>query len=137
MVIIMESLTDIELAGRATGGDTEAFAFLVDRHYMLAYRVAYKWCGVKENAEDITQEVFIKLGRSIHGFNGDSKFTTWLYRITVNTTKDFLRNNSRKAANEANYIKEAAFLSSGTEGSDNPVSSEELYSALEGYLSKA
>lgn len=137
----MENMSDIELVERTHRGDREAFACLVNRHYMLVYRVAYKWCGMKENAEDITQEVFVKLARVIHGFKGNSKFVSWLYRIAVNTTKDFLRSNSRKMANEAAYVEEKlsnALHSSVTinENADNQVSSKIVYSALDSLSSK-
>jgi RNA polymerase sigma factor (sigma-70 family) len=102
----INGLSDRELVGRAVGGDSSMFECLVNRHYMLVYRVAYKWCGIRENAEDITQEVFVKLARAIHGFKGGSAFRTWLYRITVNTAKDYLRSSARKVANEGAYIKE-------------------------------
>ncbi len=123
-------LADIELVERATGGDGRAFESLVSRHYELVYRVAYKWCGVRENAEDITQEVFVKLARSIEGYKGSSAFMTWLYRVTVNTAKDYIRANARKINNESAYMKEEAYAGRANSSDSNPASSEELYRAL-------
>jgi RNA polymerase sigma-70 factor (ECF subfamily) len=92
----MESFSDMKLVERSQGNDSSAFENLVTRHYMTVYRAAYRWCGVKEDAEDITQDVFIKLARKLKTFAGKSSFKTWLYRITVNTAKDFGRKRSTR-----------------------------------------
>lgn len=62
----------------------------------MIYRVAYKWCGRREDAEDITQEVCIKLAEAIHSFRGDAKFSSWLYRLTLNAVRDAQRRDGRK-----------------------------------------
>ena len=87
----MDSYSDIELVERSQNGDEAAFEHLVNRHYKTVYRVSYKWCGVKEDAEDITQEVFVKLTGKLRMFSNRSSFSTWLYRVTINTAKDFGR----------------------------------------------
>jgi RNA polymerase sigma-70 factor (ECF subfamily) len=125
----MTTPEDIELVEKAAAGDSSAFETLVNRHYTLVYRVAYKWCGVKENAEDITQEVFCKLASKIKNFRGEADFKTWLYRVTVNTTKDFFRKSSRLAANQAAYLEDKKIADRKTVA-NNPVSPEELYKAL-------
>ncbi len=79
------------LLKRAINGDGEAFSALVEGAYSMIYRTAYKWCGNQEDAEDIAQEVCIKLGRAIRGFRMDSAFSSWVYRITLNTVRDFQR----------------------------------------------
>ncbi|MBC8394965.1 MAG: RNA polymerase subunit sigma-70, partial [Deltaproteobacteria bacterium] len=61
----MDTYNDIELVTLSVDGDTEAFAHLVKRHYMTVYKAAYKWCGIREDAEDIAQEVFIKLAQKL------------------------------------------------------------------------
>ena len=92
--------------------------------------MAYKWCGIKENAEDITQEVFVKLASKIKSFKGEADFKSWLYRVTVNRTKDLFKKNSRLLANEAAYLQEKKVASQSNNLNDNPVSPEELYIAL-------
>jgi RNA polymerase sigma-70 factor (ECF subfamily) len=84
----MTSASDFELAGLAAGGDENAFTCLLERHYDLIFKVAFKWCGDRDEAGDIAQDVCVKLVRSIGSFDGRSKFKTWLYRITINTAKD-------------------------------------------------
>lgn len=94
---------DADLVARAQAGDRDAFAELVGRHYDFVFRVAWKWCGTKADAEDIAQEVCARLGRAIRGFAGQGAFTTWLYALTLNAARD----HGRKAARETR--KTAAF----------------------------
>jgi RNA polymerase sigma-70 factor, ECF subfamily len=116
----MDTYSDIELVGLSVDGDAEAFEYLVKRHYMTVYKVSYKWCGVREDAEDIAQEVFVKLARRLKTFGRKSSFRTWLYRITVNTAKDF----SRKAATKRVY--EAAFVSEQVLNNPSPLKDEHI-----------
>jgi len=94
----MEKESDQELVELAVSGDAAAFARLIERHYDMIYRVAYKWCGDRTNAEDITQDVCVKLGTVIQSFRADSAFSSWLYRITLNTVRDFQRASKRRHA---------------------------------------
>ena len=80
--------SDEDLVKKAVGGDTEAFADLLGRNYATIYRVAYHFCPNQHDAEDIAQDVCVKLGRSIRGFNGRSQFSSWLYTIILNTAHD-------------------------------------------------
>ncbi len=67
---------------------------LMNVHSRKVYLLAYSYVKDKGLAEDIAQEVFIKCYKSLHHFRGDSQITSWIYRITVNTAKDFLRSKS-------------------------------------------
>lgn len=128
----MEKPSDRELIGRAQRGDREAFEALARQHYSLVYRTAYKWCGTKETAEDVTQEVFIKVGRSIHSFKGGSAFTTWLYRITVNAAKDHFRSESTKRKRLADYADDRWHADQlEAAATSNPVSTGVVYAALD------
>jgi RNA polymerase sigma-70 factor (ECF subfamily) len=80
----LQVLTDLELVRLTKGGDSEAFGELVRRYESKVYRLARRMTDSREDAEDVLQEAFIKAFRSISGFKGKSKFSTWLYRITVN-----------------------------------------------------
>ena len=97
----MENENDHELVGRAVSGDAAAFARLIERHYDMIFRVAFKWCGDREDAEDIAQDVCVKLGTVISGFKGDAAFSSWLYRITLNAVRDFQRASKRRHDNMA------------------------------------
>jgi|TARA_A100001391_G_scaffold51156_2_gene31174 RNA polymerase sigma-70 factor (ECF subfamily) len=82
---------------RAAKGDRAAFAALVSHHYDFLYRTAYKWCGNREDAEDVAQDVCIKLATAISGFDGRSAFTSWLYRIVLNAVRDRQRQGKRRS----------------------------------------
>ena len=84
---------------RASKGDVEAFRLLVQEHSGLVYRVALRILGV-EDAQDASQEIWIRVWRNIRDFRGDSAFTTWLYRITVNTCLSVRRKESRRGERE-------------------------------------
>jgi len=87
------------LAQKAAGGDVSAFARLVEEHSGLVYRVALRILGENE-AQDASQEVWVRVWRNLPGFRGDSAFTTWLYRITVNTCLNERRKVGNRAARE-------------------------------------
>ena len=95
----MSSTQDQAFAIRASKGDVEAFRLLVQEHSGLVYRVALRILGV-EDAQDASQEVWIRVWRNIRDFRGDSAFTTWLYRITVNTCLSVRRKESRRGERE-------------------------------------
>ena len=84
------------LAVRARNGDAQAFAELVEAHYERIYRTAWRWCGNRDDAEDIAQEVCVKLGQAIAGFDGRSAFSSWAYRITLNAVRDWQRAGQRR-----------------------------------------
>lgn len=82
-------ITDEELVARAQGGDREAFGELVARHHGKAYSLALHMClGDVQEAEDLTQEAFLRAFKNINNFRGDSSFYTWFFRIVVNTCLD-------------------------------------------------
>ena len=79
------------ILARARRGELPAFEELVRRHEKRVYAVALRSSGSPEDAEDITQEVFLRAWRSIEEFRGDSGFSTWLFRITMNLCVDHAR----------------------------------------------
>ena len=88
--------SDVSLARRAMAGDRDAFAELVVRHYDFIHRVACKWLGRREDAEDIAQEVCIKLASVLKTFDSRSAFSSWLYRVTLNAVRDSQRASKRR-----------------------------------------
>lgn len=89
----MDTGTDA-LVEAARHGDRDAFAALVDAHYARMFAIALKFCGNRSDAEDITQQACVRLGRGIRQFRGDAAFTTWLYRLVINSATDWYRNRS-------------------------------------------
>ncbi len=87
-------MDDAQLIARAAGGDRAAFVTLVERHRGMVYRMAIQYAGNHHDADDIAQEVFIKVYRSLGGFRRDAQFTSWLYRIAMNACIDHGRRRS-------------------------------------------
>jgi RNA polymerase sigma-70 factor (ECF subfamily) len=82
---------DAALVTRVAGGDASAFEELVRRYRNDVFALAYRFVRSREEAWDISQEVFIKAHRGLRKFRGDASFKTWLMRITANQCKDFLK----------------------------------------------
>jgi RNA polymerase sigma-70 factor, ECF subfamily len=90
---------DRDLVIRASEGDIGAFTKLVRDNSSLVYRVALRMLG-NDDAQDASQEVWVKVWRNIKGFRGESAFTTWLYRITVNTCLSARRKEAHREERE-------------------------------------
>ena len=95
-----ESPTDADevLVSRAQSGDTLAFDQLVVRYSPRLYGMIYHMTSNKEDANDLTQDVFAKAYRSLNRFRGRSSFYTWIYAIGTNMTLNFLKKRNRRAA---------------------------------------
>jgi RNA polymerase sigma factor (sigma-70 family) len=100
-----EELSDAEekrlekkLVLKAQQGDVHAFEELVDRYHGRIYGLTYNMTSNREDAEDLTQEVFVKAFAALPRFKGNSSFYTWLYRIAVNKTINYRKKRNRKRA---------------------------------------
>jgi RNA polymerase sigma-70 factor, ECF subfamily len=87
--------SDEELVSRSQGGDMESFNQLVKRWERPIYALAYRTLGREEDARDVAQETFLRAFRSIGGFRGQAKFSSWLYRIALNLCRDWMRRDRR------------------------------------------
>lgn len=96
-------LSDNALAEMAAQGDGQAFSSLLERHYDRIFRIALRFCGVREDAEDIAQDVCISLASALRGYRGEAGFTTWLYRIVVNRVRDAQRKASTSERMHRDY----------------------------------
>ena len=92
------SLSDEKLVRNALGGDESAFSQLFDGYRQLVYSTAYRFLQNVEEAQDATQEIFIKIFRSLQNWDsGKSKFSTWIYQIAANHSIDSWRSRKRRA----------------------------------------
>ncbi len=99
--------TDLD---RARQGDREAFGRLVQRYQRRVYAAALHILGNHSDADDVTQETFVRAYRGLASFDGRADFFTWMYRITVNTALNALRSDKRGAALQARGNAEVAHI---------------------------
>ena len=92
----LRSLDETELIARTQNGDAEAFTPIVHRYRERIYKLIYRWVHHHETAEDLCQEVFLKAWQALPKFRGGSLIYSWLYRIAINCSRDFLRNQHRQ-----------------------------------------
>ena len=107
-------LTDNELVQKIVkSNDTHLFAVLYDRHVTMVYNKCYGFASSKEEAQDLTHDVFIKLFVKLRTFKGTAKFSTWLYSFTYNFCVNYVQRDSYKnkeEVNESAVIKGATVL---------------------------
>ncbi len=87
-------MTDAQLVQQAAAGDRGAFRVLVERHRGLVYRLAYQFSGNHHDAEDIAQDVFLKLYTGLRGFRHEAQFTSWLHRVVMHQCIDHARSRA-------------------------------------------
>lgn len=105
---VSSSRTDADLVTSALEGSQEAFRGLVDRYQQRAYWVARGMLGNDEDARDTAQEAFIRVHRSLHRFDTNQKFYTWLYQIVVNLSIDHMRKNAKRRGVPLDAVGEVA-----------------------------
>jgi RNA polymerase sigma factor (sigma-70 family) len=120
----MDYKGDLYYIEQILAGNSNSFRFIVDRYKDKAYNLAFRICGNHEEAEELAQDSFVKVYRSLGGFKMKSSFATWLYRIVYNTsishvrikkkvtlslddfpadTTDFIRNNTSEEESDREY----------------------------------
>jgi len=136
----MRVLNEWNLIERLKKGDEAAFKEIVESSQGLVYNTALGIVQNPEDAEDVAQEVFVQLYESIRSFKGESKLSTWLYRITVSKAMDHLRKKKRKkrfayvqslfGANEQLIYDTPDFVHPGV-SLDNKEKAKELFKAID------
>ena len=107
-----ESNNDKELVKRAQEGDKVAFDVLVTKYHLKVVNLVTRFVKDNDDAQDVAQEAFIKAYRGLKNFRGDSAFYTWLYRIAINSAKNYLVSQSRKTPAYAVDIEDAEHIES-------------------------
>lgn len=126
----MPDYSDHEIVQKAVGGDMQAFRRLVERHQSFAYRVAYRFVGTVTDAEDITQESFVRLWRNLKNYRPEVRLTTWLYKIVANLCLDLLKSRYNQSVKRSVGLNDFRGGFSQSEA-DQDILSEELNIALE------
>ena len=100
---------DGALAARAAAGDRGAFAALLECHYDWIFRLGARVLDDADEAADLAQDVCVALPGKLSSFRGESKFTTWLYRVVLNAARDALRRRATRQRGERGYAEVEAF----------------------------
>ena len=101
----MEHNNDDYYIKKVLAGDTSSFGILVERYQNMVYALSLKMLKHREEAEEVAQDSFVKAFKNIKKFKGDSKFSTWMYRIAYNTCLDRIKGNTKYNSNvEINEI---------------------------------
>lgn len=87
-------MDDSEIIRLILNGDRHIFRMLVEKYQRMVFRTCIGFLHNKEDADDLTQDIFIKVFQSLHSFKGESAFSTWIYRIAVNASLNRVRKNS-------------------------------------------
>lgn len=133
--------TDQQLVERVQRGDKAAFDVLVLKYQHKISAIVSRFVSDRDEVNDVVQEAFIKAYRALGNFRGDSQFYTWLYRIAVNTAKNYLVSRSRRPPGSDIDVDEAEQFSSADKLSDvdtpeNLVYRDELERAVNGAIKK-
>jgi RNA polymerase sigma-70 factor (ECF subfamily) len=132
---------DPALVQRARDGNPEAFRALVERYHARVVDLAAALTGDADLADDVAQEVFVKVHRGLGRFRGDAAFSTWLYRVTTNQSRDANRSRSRRRTHEVTAstlsdeeAEEAAMPEAAVESFEGAMEARELVALALGEL---
>ncbi|MFW6414227.1 MAG: RNA polymerase sigma factor [Verrucomicrobiota bacterium] len=98
--------TDAELIERFNRGEKEVFNILADRYVGRAYQIAYGVLGSREDAEEVAQDVFVRIYKALPRFRGDARFSTWMYRIAMNLARNKYRWNKTRGSQKKISLEE-------------------------------
>ncbi len=117
--MVLDELSDRELFSLIDQGRSDAFSALLTRHYDTLFAFSFKYCRRQQDAEDILQESLLKISRNFHRFDRRSLFTTWAYRIIINSAKDLFKKERNDRLKHQTYAAESLIHAGGP---DEPVS---------------
>lgn len=124
----MES--DIELMLRTKAGDDSAFSELMKRHYKGVLNYIYRFTNLKENSEDLTQEVFLRVYRSAGKYKPEAKFTTWLYKIATNVSLTHVKKKNTDMSLDEMNENTGEYQDPGEEISDSVIYRKEMKNVI-------
>jgi RNA polymerase sigma-70 factor, ECF subfamily len=112
------SIRERLLLRRLRDRDERAFREMVEEHQHRVFNLLYRMIGTREEAEDLAQEVFVTVFKSIDQFRGDSKFSTWLYRVAANHCKNRIKYLSRRHDRDTGVLDDAAERAAVAQGGE-------------------
>ncbi len=125
-------INDSELVRLASAGDRAAFAQIYERFYARAFRLAYSMTGNRAAAEDLTQEIFMRVFQRLENFGGQSSFATWFYRLAVNHSLNYRR--KERFSVQDNHSDKLEFLANPSPQIESVVLQNQLKDEIHGAL---
>jgi RNA polymerase sigma-70 factor (ECF subfamily) len=137
---VTAAVTDQQLVARVQKGDSRAFDLLVLKYQHKIFGLISRYVRDADEVQDVAQEAFIKAYKALPNFRGDSAFYTWLYRIAINTAKNYLVSRSRRPPGSDIELEDAEYLEGGgglheIENPENALFGAELKAVVEGAIS--
>jgi RNA polymerase sigma-70 factor (ECF subfamily) len=137
---VTAAVTDQQLVARVQKGDSRAFDLLVLKYQHKIFGLISRYVRDADEVQDVAQEAFIKAYKALPNFRGDSAFYTWLYRIAINTAKNYLVSRSRRPPGSDVELEDAEYLEGGgglreIENPENALFGAELKAVVEGAIS--
>jgi len=131
--------TDQQLVARVQKGDSRAFDMLVLKYQHRIFSLISRYVRDADEVQDVAQEAFIKAYKALPGFRGESAFYTWLYRIAINTAKNYLVSRSRRPPGTDIELEDAEYHESGwglrdIENPENALFGAELKAVVDGAI---
>lgn len=132
--------TDQQLVAKVQKGDSRAFDLLVLKYQHRIFGLISRYVRDADEVQDVAQEAFIKAYKALPNFRGESAFYTWLYRIAINTAKNYLVSRSRRPPGTDIELEDAEYFDSGgglrdIENPENALFGAELKAVVEGAIS--
>jgi RNA polymerase sigma-70 factor (ECF subfamily) len=136
---VIAAETDQQLVARVQKGDSRAFDLLVLKYQHRIFGLIGRYVRDVDEVQDVAQEAFIKAYRALPGFRGESAFYTWLYRIAINTAKNYLVSRSRRPPGTDIELEDAEYYESGPglhdiENPENVLFGAELKAVVDGAI---
>ncbi len=131
----MPDYSDQQLVEKTLAGDEHAFRRLVERNQSFVYRLAYRFVGTVDDAEDITQDSFVRLWKNLHRYRPEIRLTTWLYKIVVNQCLDFLKSTQNRRKKQTVELADGQYIATAL-SADQPLLDQELRETVVGLTGK-
>lgn len=132
----MDQKTDAEIIARVLNGDKQSYALLVEKYKGPVFNLAYRMTGSYEDADDLTQETFIRAYQKLQQFDQNKKFFTWLYTIGINLIRNHLKKNARNASHLAAADSALEYQPRGNEKGEGDALSDDRMIRLERIIQK-
>ena len=132
----MDQKTDAEIVTRVLKGDVQAYALLIEAYKAPVFNLAFRMTGRHDDAEDLTQEIFIRAYQKLHTFNQGKKYFTWLYTLSINLIRNYLKKKARDMTPELVGSHLSGQQPQGHEGREGDLLNEDSMRRLEEGMQK-